>query len=164
MRAAVPAYVERHFPNSIPDQDCCPPGHRFGLYFPVWKDDWSLEKELKGKALEKTLKLPMDSIKQLDALRQRQAILLDAIPEVARMSIEAKSNAPFATGLGMEHPLENGFAFLNPYGLAYLPGSSIKGVLRRAAVELAGELIEADRMGWTQDAITTLFGLESEDR
>jgi len=64
----------------------------------------------------------------------------------------------------MEHPLENGFAFLNPYGLAYLPGSSIKGVLRRAAEELAGELIETDCMGWTQDAITTLFGLESEDR
>ncbi|MDN5936705.1 MAG: type III-B CRISPR module RAMP protein Cmr6, partial [Nitrosospira sp.] len=50
--------------------------------------------------------------------------------------LDAFSTAPFATGLGIEHPLENGFAFLNPYGLPYLPGSSIKGVLRQAAREL----------------------------
>jgi CRISPR-associated protein Cmr6 len=39
--------------------------------------------------------------------------------------------------LGNEHPLENGFAFLNPYGLPYLAGSGVKGVLRAAARELA---------------------------
>ncbi len=164
MRAAVPAYVERHFANRIPDQDCCPPGHRFCLYFPVWKDDWSLDKEGKGAALKQTLNLPPHAREALEALRQRQAILLDALTETARLSIEARSTAPFATGLGLEHPLENGFAFLNPYGLAYLPGSSIKGVLRRAAEEIAGELIEDDRKGWTPEAITALFGLESEDR
>jgi CRISPR-associated protein Cmr6 len=157
MRAAVPHYVSASFGD-------CPPGHRFGLYFPVWKDDWTIEKDQKSAALKQTLKLPEESVKQLAALRGRQTLLLDAFPESARLSIEAASTAPFATGLGMEHPLENGFAFLNPYGLAYLPASSIKGVLRRAAEELAGELIEVDRMGWTQDAITTLFGLESEDR
>lgn len=157
MRAAVPNYVGASFGE-------CPPGHRFGLYFPVWKDDWTLEKEQKSAALKQTLALPPHAQETLTALRDRQALLLDTFPTAARLSIEAKSTAPFATGLGMEHPLENGFAFLNPYGLPYLPGSSIKGVLRRAAEELAGELIEDDRMGWTQTAITTLFGLESEDR
>lgn len=157
MRAAVPRYVGSRFAD-------CPPGHRFGLYFQVWKDDWSIEKEQKGKALEQVLSLPKDSIAQLDALRQRQAQLLEAYPEHARLSLVARSTAPFATGLGLEHPLENGFAFLDPYGLAYLPGSGVKGVLRRAAEELAGERIEADRQGWTPAAITALFGLESEDR
>jgi len=156
MRAAVPEYVGTSFVD-------CPPGHRFSLYFPVWKDNWSLDKEGKVQALKQTLSLPRHAQDTLAALRERQAMLLDGIPEVARLSIEAQSTAPFATGLGLAHPLENGFAFLNPYGLPYLPGSSIKGVLRRAAEELAGELIEHDRKGWTPEAITALFGLESED-
>jgi CRISPR-associated protein Cmr6 len=157
MRAAVPRYVGAGFGD-------CPPGHRFGIYFPVWKDDWTIEKDQKSAALKQVLKLPEESVTQLSELRKRQAILLDAIPEVARLSIEAKSTAPFATGLGLEHPLENGFAFLNPYGLAYLPGSSIKGALRRAAEELAKDLVEANRKGWSQDSVTALFGLETEDR
>ena len=157
IRAAVPKYVGASF-------DDCPPGHRFGLYFLIWNDKWEIEGKRKSEALKQTLSLPPHAQETLKSLRGRQSILLDAIPEVARLSIEAKSTAPFATGLGMEHPLENGFAFLNPYGLAYLPGSSIKGVLRRAAEELAGELIEVDRMGWMQSTITALFGLESKDR
>ncbi|TSE30395.1 type III-B CRISPR module RAMP protein Cmr6 [Tepidimonas charontis] len=157
MRAAVPQYVGADFSD-------CPPGHRLGLYFPAWKDDWLLAKEGKGEALKQTLELRFHAKEALEALRRRQALLLDAIPEDARLSIAARSTAPFATGLGMEHPLENGFAFLNPYGLPYLPGSSIKGVLRRAAQGLAAEPSEADRKGWSQPAITALFGLESEDR
>jgi len=159
MGAAVPAYVGASFND-------CPPGHRFSLYFPVWRDDWMLEKERKSEALKQTLSLPPQAQETLDALRQRQAIVLDAFPEVGRLTIEARSTAPFATGLGLEHPLENGFAFLNPYGLPYLPGSSIKGVLRRAAEELlpCTEVVEAGGEGWTEDAITALLGLESEDR
>jgi CRISPR-associated protein Cmr6 len=157
MPAAVPQYVGTDFAD-------CPPGHRFGLYFPVWRDDWSLDREGKGAALKQTLKLPSHAGETLEALRRRQTLLLDAVPKEARLSITAQSTAPFATGLGMEHPLENGFAFLNPYGLPYLPGSSIKGVLRRAAQDLAGEASNEDRKGWSEQAITALFGLESEDR
>lgn len=69
------------------------------------------------------------------------------------------TTAPFTTGLGIEHPLENGFAFLDPYGLPYLPGSSVKGVLRRAAEELA--LFETDSQGWSVPAIWWLFGFDS---
>jgi len=159
MRAAVPAYVGDSFND-------CPPGHRFGLYFPVWKDDWTLEKERKSEALKRILALPLPRHAQevLAAIRQRQAVMLDAYPGNERLSVQAQSTAPFATGLGLEHPLENGFAFLNPYGLPYLPGSSIKGVLRRAAEELAAEPDEANRKGWNSDAVTVLFGLEIEDR
>jgi len=77
----------------------------------------------------------------------------------ATACFEAISTAPFTTGLGNEHPLENGFAFLNPYGLPYLPGSGVKGVLRQAAKELAdGQWGETH--GWTDAAITALFGAE----
>ena len=39
-----------------------------------------------------------------------------------------KSN--FVTGLGREHPVENGFAWHHTLGTPYLPGSSVKGMVR----------------------------------
>ena len=36
----------------------------------------------------------------------------------------------FVTGLGREHPVENGFAWHHTLGTPYLPGSSVKGVVR----------------------------------
>lgn len=105
------------------------------------------------------------------ALAQRQAHAAQTAPGM--FTLEATASAPFTTGLGNEHPLENGFAFLNPYGLPYLPGSGIKGVLRQAARELAsGDWGESH--GWGQEkihllgqtelsVIDVLFGRESAD-
>jgi CRISPR-associated protein Cmr6 len=105
--------------------------------------------------------------------RQQQSASLAG--SASMMVLEALAIAPFTTGLGNEHPLENGFAFLNPYGLPYLPGSGVKGVLRQAARELAsGDW--GDSMGWSTERafvltsgresiplsmIDALFGLES---
>jgi CRISPR-associated protein Cmr6 len=87
--------------------------------------------------------------------RDRMKALLDreshsfstAGPDSAKLRLSAHAIAPFTTGLGNEHPLENGFAFLNPYGLPYLPGSGVKGVLRQAARELASGQW-GDGQGW----------------
>lgn len=111
------------------------------------------------------------------ALLARQNAIFATFPPEQILCVDARSIAPFTTGLGIAHPLENGFAFLNPYGLPYLPGSGVKGVLRQAARELAsGEW--GDPQGWNRDypladgienlpgqlsAIDLLFGLESSD-
>jgi CRISPR-associated protein Cmr6 len=71
------------------------------------------------------------------AMAQRQNQIFDHMPSAQGLRLHATAVAPFTTGLGNEHPLENGFAFLNPYGLPYLAGSGVKGVLRAAAKELA---------------------------
>lgn len=71
------------------------------------------------------------------AMLLRQNQVFDHIPPTQVLRLQATAVAPFTTGLGNEHPLENGFAFLNPYGLPYLAGSGVKGVLRTAAKELA---------------------------
>jgi CRISPR-associated protein Cmr6 len=112
---------------------------------------------------------------RMNAVMNRQQTLAQGKSSLLRL--EALATAPFTTGLGNEHPLENGFAFLNPYGLPYLPGSGVKGVLRQAAQELAsGEW--GDPKGWSKDkcytlavgkesiplsAIDVLFGLESPE-
>lgn len=82
-----------------------------------------------------------------------------AVGETGALIRQVTTSAPFTTGLGNEHPLENGFSFLDPYGLPYLPGSGVKGVVRRAAEELA--LFEADGKGWTIPAVWWLFGFDA---
>lgn len=107
----------------------------------------------------------------MEALAARQTHTAQACADV--FTLDATATAPFTTGLGNEHPLENGFAFLNPYGLPYLPGSGVKGVLRQAARELAsGEW--GDSHGWSEETIhllgkielstiDALFGLEGKN-
>ena len=76
-------------------------------------------------------------IERMKALVSRQSEQANTIDALGVLRLHATAIAPFTTGLGNEHPLENGFAFLNPYGLPYLAGSGVKGVLRTAAKELA---------------------------
>ncbi|MER2527618.1 MAG: type III-B CRISPR module RAMP protein Cmr6 [Candidatus Competibacter denitrificans] len=151
--AAVPQYLGHDFTGA-------PPGHRFGLYFPYWQPDtWQADDKQKAVALKQVISMDSCCQRQLDALRIRQATLAEQ-GGAMMFTLEAISSAPFMTGTGMEHPLENGFAFLNPYGLPYLPGSGVKGVLRRAAENLvSGEY--GDARGWTQEAISSLFGKET---
>ncbi len=145
--AAVPSYVGESFTGA-------PPGHRFRLYFRVWnRRSWDMEKNLKHEALSDVVE-PGPAVELARALHGRAAALAgDALV------LDAVATAPFVTGMGMEHPLENGFAFLDPYGVPYLPGSSVKGVVRRAAEELA--LFEADSNGWTPAAVWWLFGFDA---
>lgn len=128
-RAAVPDYVRQCF-------DTCPPGHRFNLYFPIWRDDWRADKTGKADAIRACIALPEEAKRLLKGLIERQRALAES---GGALALEAKSLSPLATGLGLEHPVENGFAFLSPYGLPYFAGSGVKGVFRRAAEELTCE-------------------------
>lgn len=93
--------------------------------------------------------------KRAEALITRLSAVAASTQPSQLLRLDAKALAPFTTGLGNAHPLENGFAFLNPYGLPYLPGSGVKGVLRRAAQELAcGDW--GDTAGWSQDPVCTI--------
>lgn len=152
--AAVPAYIGDSFKGS-------PPGHRFGLYFEVWeRETWKIEKDRKTSALKEVLQLNGYAKKLLEALLRRQRTAAWASGEDRMFSLAGRSTSPFMTGIGMEHPLENGFAFMNPYGLPYLPGSSVKGVLRRAAEDLALGLYGGNK-GWSILDIWWLFGFEA---
>lgn len=149
MRAAVPDYLAGHIADAAP-------GHRFGLYYAGWNDDFTATKDKKTDAVKNVCELRGHSQKLLAALLARQTAHADASPDTV-LALPHIASSPFATGLGNEHPLENGFSFLTPYGLPYLPGSGVKGVIRRAAEELeCGEW--GDAQGWTKNAIHSLFG------
>ncbi|HEY7302184.1 MAG TPA: type III-B CRISPR module RAMP protein Cmr6 [Xanthobacteraceae bacterium] len=147
--AGVPSYVPRQL------MAAASPGLRFGMYVQLWeasRTDWQIRDENKRDAIKNTCGLTAGNRQLMKALVERQQAIACAIPAAAIVSLEGVAVAPFTTGLGNEHPLENGFAFLNPYGHPYLPGSGVKGVVRQAARELAsGDWGEAG--GWSLEPI-----------
>src|SRR5690554_2704810 len=156
VNAAVPSYLGTDFSTASP-------GQRFGVYLPVWDSEFRVTPSGKNDALKFACRINPNDSQIMHALRLRQQYLhAAAVGDTDGLLVDARAVAPFTTGLGNEHPLENGFAFLDPYGLPYLPGSGVKGVLRRAAGELAsGDWGESS--GWNDATITALFGLESGD-
>jgi len=165
--AAVPDYLGRSFQSASP-------GMRFGMYLPIWRTDWKKDKQLKW---DQICRLGSADSELMQQLQTRQQALLAGYGDAAVFMLPAQSTAPFTTGLGNEHPTENGFAFLWPYGLPYLPGSGVKGVVRQAARELAdgswGEVPEWNKaLTWSVksgkdnielSSMDVLFGKESKD-
>ena len=177
--AAIPAYISSTGKDSFKD---AAPGHKFLGYFRNWQGlDGDPFAPYKGKArligqippgpqkraandqlksefdavLNEVCSLPKTSTAQVASLRDRQHALIKHYGANG-YRISTLSTAPFATGLGNEHPIENGFAFLTPYGLPYLAGSGVKGILRRAMQEL----MDDGEAGFTDVAINALFGPE----
>lgn len=163
--AAAPEYLGKDFESASP-------GLRFGMYLELWGVDsrtgrrlWTthdenyrktgknreerrFEDDNKTPSLKKVAALTQDDQEATAGVLARQQAIIACLPANETLSLIASSVAPFTTGLGNEHPLENGFAFLNPYGLPYLPGSGVKGVVRRAAEELARGDWD-DTRGWS---------------
>ena len=164
--AAIPGFIPKDLKDAAP-------GHRFQLYLEHWqgangnafepykksrpqgKDERAVfDRECAG-VLRDLCALPPSSLNVLKGIRSRQQAL-SAHHGANAFRISTTSTAPFATGLGNEHPIENGFAFLTPYGLPYLAGSGVKGILRRAMQELRDDGVDA----FTSEAINALFGPE----
>lgn len=79
------------------------------------------------------------------ALLARQAAAFAGLRERCDgLERRLQSLTPFITGIGQPHPLENGFAFLKPYGLPYLAASGVKGAVRAACVETWRERYAGD--------------------
>jgi CRISPR-associated protein Cmr6 len=62
-----------------------------------------------------------------------------------------ETESRFVTGLGRSHPVENGFAWHATLGTPYLPGSSVKGLVRSWARE-------QDASAPNSDAVARLLG------
>ncbi len=154
MPAAVPEFVGSDFSSS-------PAGHRYRLYY----SGWGQERNLAEKGAEENLSCLRDIAKsssgfeeQARALQDRQRLLLAILPESSYVCVHARTSSPLAVGTGAEHPIENGLLFFDPHGLPYIPGSTFKGMLRRAAEELA--LFEADAHGWTLGLVWWFLGFD----
>ena len=84
---------------------------------------WLRQFDIKQVGARNELQAKAEKVQQLAASQGGQARIYQC-------------TAPFVTGMGNPHPLENGFTWHPTLGMPYLPGSAVKGLVR-AAVELA---------------------------
>jgi CRISPR-associated protein Cmr6 len=138
------------------------------------KGDWAaFQKELNaGRARLTEEWIPLENKKRtaLEAASLKSRAESEILRELSKRQAhlfpsegwqrQAELTSPLLTGSGNPHPVENGFAFLSPYGVPYLAGSGIKGVMRRAAEELA--LLCEDSSGWTLPLVWALFGFDEK--
>lgn len=113
-----------------------------------WDDDWNKGLIDGGKQdwIKTVLKGKIGDMAVLREIEVRRNALHSAIGGVA---LFFKTKGPFVTGLGRNHPVENGFAWHHTLGVPYLPGSSIKGVVRAWA---------ASWLSKPEDDINRIFG------
>ena len=162
--AAAPKYLQLS-----KNRQFAPPGHSYKLYMEFWspEKDWQRSNDAyKGNrnrkkttisdCLKQCAELPNEAYKLLQSIRDRQRAMRQSL-DVEVYHVSARTSSPFVTGMGYEHPLENGFHFSDPYGLPCLPGSSIKGVVKDTAAELA--LFDRESK-WDLYSYYLLFGFD----
>ena len=110
-----------------------------GLYFDKfcdkWSENWTIDGELKLKWINHFTKDPVGTREDLQESIRR---LMWLIKKCGGQHKIFKSEYRFVTGLGRSHPVENGFTWHPTLGTPYLPGSSIKGLVRAWAAEQSG--------------------------
>ncbi len=104
----------------------------YDKFFDNWVDDFSAPTET-GKS---------DWVNVSAKRVGNTALLEEACTRIGRLAAGQngavayfRTNGPFVTGLGREHPVGNGFVWHHVLGVPYLPGSSLKGILRAFARE-----------------------------
>lgn len=127
----------------------------YDKFFDKWQPDASVADEGKKKWIEEVTGRPVGNAEQLEQHKQRMTQLLEHHTQTP-ITLTLESN--FVTGLGREHPVENGFAWHHTLGTPYLPGSSIKGMVRAWAEQWAD--VEDDKSA----TIKRIFGSEPAKR
>jgi CRISPR-associated protein Cmr6 len=136
----IPLYQEHQAPKVPPE------GGHLGLwytrFFNRYTDQWTLDDTAKQKWVNDIANRQCGNEKTLD---QHVLRLLKLIKALKGQFAICESNWHFATGLGLPHPVENGFTWHQTLGVPFLAGSAIKGVLR-AWVEFWDETDRAQRL------------------
>ncbi|MFC1642672.1 type III-B CRISPR module RAMP protein Cmr6 [Myxococcota bacterium] len=130
-------------------------GLEWDRYLPLWEAEGGRVREIyasvaefAGRANERRGQEPW-----LQECRERLRRATEAIARrrgLAVVSWEGMLIWRMATGLGTDHPTENGFSFDHATGLPVIPGTSVKGLCRAAAPLL----------DWETELIERLFGPE----
>ena len=135
-------------------------GLLFDKFCDVWSgpEKWKPESPQKGKSvkqqfLDKIVKQLKNNKKTEELLEQYHLRRKALIKSLSGKSRDYKTAWRFVSGLGMGHVLETGFVWHKILGVPYLPGSSVKGMIRAWAVQWDDE---------TKEEVNRLFG-DSKD-
>ena len=140
-----------HTARAIPEK--LPAGGHAGLWYDKFGSKWAEKNdELEFDKLEwiKTVVGNVGQTELIDEMKERLCRL--ALARGGRVCF-FKTDGRFVTGLGREHPVENGFTWHFLLGAPFLPGSSVKGVVRAWAETWLQE---------EQSVIDRIFGPEGK--
>ena len=138
-----------------------PPGNR-SLLFDKGMDRyhgpfWAIGGGEKAEFLRDFLKTFQSADRaDFDAFRMRRA---EALKNRCARSIPFTTQTRLVVGLGLPSPLETGFLFDRLTGCPYLPGSSVKGLLRATALLVRKGELEGSQDFWAS-SLERVFGPE----
>ncbi len=104
-------------------------GLYFNKFFDQWHNDFS-------KVIEPSPKSPggksvwLNKFKKINVSNCHASRIKELTDKLGGATCEYTSTGPFITGMGLSHPVENGFLWHHTLGVPYLPGSSVKGMIR----------------------------------
>ena len=145
----------RPLPDGLGVQNPFAPGSNLGLVWAKFCDRWE-NTECKPLGAPKKLEWinkftgTTGDAKQLTRAAERQKALAESL---GGRHETFTTDAPFVTGMGLEHPVENGFVWHHTLGVPCLPASSVKGLVRAWAEHWLKE---------DQGAILRIFGDAAE--
>jgi len=128
-----PLYRDSGMPETRPASGDA--GLWYDKYCNQWDDQWHLAPERKRAWLAQVTGNKVGDPALLASCVERLADLV-TLSQGRLMFLRTRER--FVTGLGRAHPLENGFAWHPLLGVPYLPGSSLKGLVRTWAGCWAG--------------------------
>lgn len=124
----------------------------YDRFFNGYSDTWTVDSKSKQQWID-TVKGACGDLKRLSEVSLRTSQMVKAM---SGSVFSARSDWHFATGLGLPHPVENGFQWHPTLGVPYLPGSAVKGLLRAWYESWADPFPEGSTLhGW--------FGSENKD-
>jgi CRISPR-associated protein Cmr6 len=99
----------------------------YDKFFGAWDDAYAEVPNGEKAAWVEQFKSPIGGRTRLAEQHERlQRLIFERGGQIRHF----KTTGRFVTGLGREHPIENGFAWHHTLGVPYLPGASVKGLLR----------------------------------
>lgn len=118
----------------------------FDRFFDKYDGSWQVPKDDSGKlAWIQTVTKTVVGGTAVAAYAFRQRNLVTAL---GGQFIIVKTDWHFATGLGNNHPVENGFAWHPTLGAPYLTGAAVKGLLRAWCEQWAAGFDAEKRRQW----------------
>lgn len=142
--------------ESQPPASCPPSGNRglwFTRFFNGYDGSWQVEETARRSWLG-DLEGDCGESETIERAAKRQIELTQALGGVSR---GLKTDWNFVTGLGLPHPVENGFTWHPTLGTPYLCGAAVKGLLR-AWYETEMEIEDHER----QALCNRLFGTHEQ--
>jgi len=127
-------------------------GLRFNKFFMHWGKDWRIEegdKDKEGGKMRWIKTISEHPVGNRSLLSEAVERLINLVDKRGGEFRCYRTIWRFATGLGLNHPIENGMTWHHTLGVPYLPGSSFKGLVR-AWVE--------QWLGLSDDEINRIFG------